>query len=297
MSFLTKWLESMHVDMEITKICSRKRNPRSSCSYCADACKLGAIRIGPQAIEINTDLCHDCGKCMISCPLSAIVGIPIGRNFENGSLDYNHEYSISEKELLIYKKKGMESIAAHGSSINEQWKTAIEEANQKLALMGHSPIQLLSIPDEEKLTRRKLFSSFKKRGRQLTPAAWRIQSGEWTLTKHYSEYQFYTVQVEKEKCSICHACFYFCTQNVFMLEAEALRIDSEKCVNCKDCTDICPESAIRITPEIKKKSICRIPVYYHICPRCNTEFPSFHKSEDECPICKERDSDWLSPLV
>ncbi|WP_042457441.1 4Fe-4S dicluster domain-containing protein [Neobacillus dielmonensis] len=298
MSILTKWLESMHVDMEITKRCSRKRNHRSSCQFCLDACKTGAISIEGQEIHIDLDLCNSCGDCMVSCPLSAIEGISVLRIFDNRSLQYSDQYKISDKELLIYKEKGIQTIMTV-SRLNEQWTSAIEEANQKLVLLEERPFTVTG-PDGGNLSKRELFSFIKKQGRQLgkdlSPAAWKIQSGEWILTNYFSDYQFYTVQVDVEKCSLCQACFHFCTQNVFLLEDSALQIDHGKCVNCTDCTDLCPQSALRIIPEIKKKAISSIAVIYHTCQKCGTVFPSFHNGEHACHICKERNPEWLSPI-
>ncbi|WP_462411882.1 4Fe-4S dicluster domain-containing protein [Neobacillus sp. Marseille-QA0830] len=300
MSLLTKWLESMHVDMEFTPKCSRFRNLRSSCRFCFDACKTGAISIEQQEIRIQIDKCNNCGDCMVSCPLSAIEGISRVRTFENGSLQYNNQYAISEKELLIYNEKGIHSVTSSDFPLSEQWNTAIEGANQILALLEKGPITVLTRPDGEKLSRRELFSSLIEQGRhlgkELSPAAWRIAPGEWILTNYFPDDQFYTVQIDKEKCNLCQACFHLCTQNVFLLENSTLRINHGNCVNCKDCTDICPESAIQINLDIKKKAISQSPVAYHTCQNCGTNFTSSHDNQQECHVCKARDPEWLSPL-
>ena len=40
---------------------------------CRNACKFGAMEIGPQKAEINYDRCVECGACAKACPFNAIV--------------------------------------------------------------------------------------------------------------------------------------------------------------------------------------------------------------------------------
>ncbi|WP_066256672.1 4Fe-4S binding protein [Neobacillus drentensis] len=299
MSFLVKWLESMHVDLKITNKCSRNRNVRSNCTLCFESCKCGALEINQQSIEINQSLCTSCGDCVIACPLSAIEGIVVSREFEKKTLIYKEDYTPIEKELLIYKKRGLNAIILNGAPLNDKWKFVLAETNRKLSQLDQSPIEVVQRKNDEKLSRRDLFTSMQSGGKRLvkslTPALWKLEANEWNLANYYPEYQFYTVELDKDKCTLCKACFTFCSQNVFQLKDTSLQIESNNCVNCTDCVDICQESAIQINTEIKGKIDYQEPIHAKKCLDCGQSFNSLQPETVKCPICVHRNPEWLSP--
>lgn len=299
MSLLVKWLESLNVDVTITDKCSRKRNLHSTCRICLDVCKYEALSINEQSIEINPECCTSCGDCMISCPLSVIEGIPASREFDKGSLIYHDGYTPLVKELLIYKKRGLSSIKVNGNPINQKWETVIIEANTKLKFLGQGPIEMILKGEEETLSRREFFSSFRKEGKQLAksmaPSKWKLEADEWNVNNYYLDYQFYTVMIDENKCTLCRACSSFCSQKVFSLTDSFLQIENEKCVNCTDCTDICPEHAIQIKSDFKKKGNIHAAFYIKECGACGQSFRTFQPKMEKCHICKDRNHDWLSP--
>jgi Fe-S-cluster-containing hydrogenase component 2 len=299
MSILVNWLESLHEEMKISAACSREHNRKSSCSYCIDKCQHKAIEIKGNLLTINTSQCTLCGECVIACPLSAIDGAVSNRIFEKGSLVFDESYSPSEKELLIYKKRGMTSIQAVDVKLNQDWMTALTEANQKLQLLDESPIVVDQKIEGQSLSRRALFGSFRKEGKKLAismaPASWRMEKDDWKLTKYYPDYQFYLVQINKEKCTLCQACFSLCAESVFAIKDGKLQVVNEKCVNCTSCTDICPENAIEIVSKIKRKSEQLESIYTKDCPDCGKPYYSFYMETEKCHVCVNRDPDWLSP--
>ncbi|WHY75662.1 4Fe-4S binding protein [Neobacillus sp. WH10] len=301
MSMFVNWLESLHVDLNITNKCSRKRNIRSTCSICFDGCKYNALTINQQKFEIISERCTSCGDCIISCPLSAIEGMSASREFENGSLIYDEGYTPSVKELLIYKKRGLHSIIIAGNSLNPKWEIVINQANRKLKFLGQNPIIVLKDVNEETLSRRNFFTSIQKEGKQLAkrlaPVEWKKEANEWKLTKYYPDYQFYTVEIDQNKCILCQACFSFCLEKVFSIRDTIILIENEKCVNCKDCTDICPEHAIEINPDIKKRSEIHATFHIKECRDCGKLFHTFQLETEKCHICKDRDPEWLSPYL
>ncbi|MFJ5715224.1 4Fe-4S binding protein [Neobacillus sp. NPDC093127] len=296
---ILNWLESLHADVKITEKCSRQRNYRSTCIVCAQACKLEAISFNERTVVIDSQRCNSCGDCIIACPLSTMKGLPGTRKFDHTSLIFSEAYTPTEKELLIYKKRGMNTIQITDIPLNEQWGFALNETNRILKLLGEKPIEVVRNSKEEKLSRRALFSSLQKEGKQLArslaPVSWQMEEDEWNLTRYYQELQFYSVEMDKNKCTLCQACFSFCQQKVFRLEDSVLQIQHEKCVNCTACTDICPEEAIRIRPEIKEKSVTVESFFTKKCQDCGHVYASFKKGKEKCHICVNRDPEWLSP--
>jgi ferredoxin len=257
MSILENWLESLHEEMKITTKCSRERNRKSTCNDCVENCEHNAIKLKDDLFSIDTKKCTMCGECMIACPLSAIEGLASNRLFEKGSLVFDESYVPSLKELLIYKKRGMTSIQVAHQPLNTAWETVLRITNKHLHLLEETPIVVVERVKDEVLSRRALFGSFQKEGKQLAkkmaPAAWKMEKDDWKLTKYYLEHQFFSVKLDKDKCTLCNACFSLCPEEVFHLKESMLQIENEKCVGCSSCTEVCPENAIEIVPEIKKK--------------------------------------------
>ncbi|MEH7093300.1 4Fe-4S binding protein [Neobacillus vireti] len=299
MSLLVNWLESMHVDAQITKKCSRKKHLLSTCTACIDACQFGALAMTHTSIRIDTEKCNSCGECMIACPLSAIEGVVASREYEQDTLLYNESYIPKIKELLIYKQRGVNKIKADSIPLNRNWMEVINEANKILQMLEESPIQIREIRKDEGLSRRAFLSSLQAESRQLAkslaPAAWKLEANEWKITRYYCDYQFYQVEINLHQCTLCQQCFSFCTQKVFTLEDHLIRVDNEKCVNCCDCMDICPEGALEIKQKITKKQHKNYPLMMHECTNCGKLFYTFQLKADNCPICHDRDPEWLSP--
>lgn len=299
MSLLVKWLESMHVELRITNKCSRKRNVRSTCNLCSESCNNSAISIHQKSIEIDQERCTSCGDCLINCPLSAIEGIAVTREFEKDSLIFKDVYTPTEKELLIYKNRGLNSIKINEPSLNPAWKRVLEETNRMLNQLDQVPIEVVEKKNNQNFSRRAFFTTIQSEGgkivKSMTPASWKMEANEWNLANYYPDYQFYTVEIDKNKCTICKACFTFCSQKVFQLKDTFIQVESEKCVNCTDCSDICLEDAIQIRLEIKKKSDTHEPIHAQECHDCGQTFHSFLPDTAKCPICVNRDPEWLSP--
>jgi heterodisulfide reductase subunit A-like polyferredoxin len=299
MSILVKWLESMHVDLRINSKCSRNRNVRSTCTFCVESCNSEALSINQQSIEIDQKQCTSCGDCVISCPLSAIEGVTVTREFTNRSLIYKDAFTPTTKELLIYKSRGLTSVRTDAEPLNKQWEMIIKQTNKMLSDLNQSPIRVVQKETNENFSRRAFFTTMqtggKKLAKSIAPASWKMEANEWNLANYYPEYQFFSVELDKNKCTLCKACFLFCSQNVFTLKDSYLHIESEKCVNCTDCTSICLEDALRIIPEITKTRLICEPVCTKECKDCGQEFYTLQSEGEKCPICVNRDPEWLSP--
>jgi ferredoxin len=298
MSILVNWLESMHKEIIVTSKCVRERNRKSTCGFCLEKCEHEAIIVKRNTLFIDTNKCTMCAECIVACPLSAIEGIVNNRVFDNGSLVFDSNYVPTIKELLIYKKRGMTSIQAP-QPLSKNWKTVLIESNSQLQLLDESPFVVIEKVRDEVLSRRALFGSLQKEGKQLAkkmaPASWKMEKDDWKITKYYPYYQFYTVRLNIEKCTLCQACFTLCPENLFHIKDSKLMIENEKCVNCTSCTDVCPENALEIVPEIKRKSEDQRNIHQKACKNCGHTFYTFDVETEKCHICMNRDPDWLSP--
>jgi ferredoxin len=298
MSILINWLESLHQEIIVTSKCVRERNRKSTCAYCREKCEYEAILPRENLLFLDTNKCTMCGECIVACPLSAIEGNVTNRAFEKGSLVFDYNYVPSIKELLIYKKRGMTSIQAH-QSLNKDWETVLFESNGQLQQLQESQIVVVDKVMDEVLTRRSLFGSLQKEGKQLAknmaPASWKMEKDDWKLTKYYPDYQFYSLKLNREKCTLCQVCFTLCPEKLFHIKDSKLVIESEKCVDCASCTDVCPENALEILQEIKRKSVNQYNIHQKECSNCGHPFYTFDVETVKCHVCMNRDPDWLSP--
>lgn len=290
----------MHMDLKITENCSRQSNLHSTCTFCVEACKKGALSPDLQSIDLNHEGCNSCGDCVIACPLSAIEGIVDSRDFCKGSLLYSESYTPTVKELLIYKKRGVQSIQTQDIPMNDQWKKVLTQTNKVLEVVGEPVIEVVQKAQvEEKLSRRSFLTSFKREGKQLAknmaPASWKLEADQWKLAIYYPEYQFYTILIDRKKCTLCHACKTFCTQKVFQIVNQTLKINHQNCVGCTACSDICSEDAIQISTEVKKINEEYVELHSKICLNCGQSFVTFLPETLKCHVCKDRDPSWLSP--
>lgn len=298
MSILVNWLESLHQEIIVTSKCVRERNRKSTCGLCLGKCEHEAIVVMRNQLFIDTNKCTMCGECIIACPLSAIEGIVNNRAFDKGSLVFDSNYVPTIKELLIYKKRGMTSIQAP-QPLSKDWEIVLFESNSQLQLLDESPFVMVEKVAEEVLSRRALFGSLQKEGKQLAkkmaPASWKMEKDDWKITKYYPNYQFYSVMLNIEKCTLCQACFTLCPEKLFHIKDSKLMIESEKCVDCKSCTDVCPENALKIVPEIKRKSEDQRNIHQKACKNCGHTFFTFKVETEKCHVCMNRGPDWLSP--
>jgi ferredoxin len=299
MSILVNWLESLHEEMKVSSRCVRERNRKSTCGFCVEVCKQNAFEIKDHLPILDTNKCTMCGECMLACPLSAIEGVLSNRVFDGGSLVFNHNYVPTIKELLIYKNRGMTSVQVSQQPLTIEWKTVVSQSNDYLQMLDEDSIEVVQKVKEEVLSRRAFFGSFQKEGKQLAksmaPAAWKMKRDDWKITRYYPDYQFFTVKLSKEKCTLCQACFTLCPENVFQIMNNKLVIQNEKCVNCTSCTDVCPANAIQIILDVKRIKDNQENVHLKACIVCEHTFYTFSVETEKCHVCANRDPDWLRP--
>lgn len=301
MSLIFKWLESLSIDQEITDRCSRQVSPKSTCTICIEHCHTEALSLNGNRLQLDLKKCDSCGECIITCPTSAIGGTVPSRSIKNGLLHYESHYCPTVKELLIYRKRGLKGISIPSDQEDKQWEKAIAETNAVLETLKIEPLTFVNteVARDSALTRRELFFSAKKNSKQLAkemaPASWRQNPNAWSLPHYYQDVQFYQVELDKGKCSLCAACFTLCKQDVFVLGDSVLSINNQKCTNCKLCRDACPENAIEVAEKLGERTEMIQPVSKGKCKRCKSTFQSFDEDAELCHVCAKVPSDWLMP--
>jgi Pyruvate/2-oxoacid:ferredoxin oxidoreductase delta subunit len=193
----------------------------------------------------------------------------------------------------------MTSVQIAQEPLNQAWETVLGVTNAQLNLLDESPILIEEKAMDAMLSRRAFFGSFQQEGRKLAksmaPVSWRMEQDDWKLTKYYPDYQFFSVYIKKDQCTLCQACFSLCPENVFLLKEGELQIHNEKCVNCTSCTDVCPENAIEIIPDMQRKRECAEHIQLKTCKDCGHRFYTYNSETEKCHVCTNRDPNWLIP--
>jgi ferredoxin len=232
---------------------------------------------------------------MAACPVQAISGILPQRNIIQNQLVMSDQSIPTSKELLVLYKKGIKSIICEEESSIPLWKEPIEEANTSLRKLGESPFFISvvnTVREEEHYSRREIFSLWKKESKsllqQFTPAKWRFNHNSLDLTKYYSDYQFSTISLNIEKCTLCGVCQRLCEKKCFEIQKGHFSISLKGCSSCQLCVDTCPEKAIMIEDKILKIKESLFLIYEKVCHVCNHTFNTLHQQDDECVACTKR---------
>lgn len=296
MGLIDNWLESLAEEISISKSCVRNVSPFSTCHICVENCPENAIEIKNKTVNINSN-CNSCGDCIPSCPVNAIEGIAEKRWIVEDTLLFGENTKMSSKELLYYYHKGIRKIAVMDKELNNSWSNALKEANRVLDEMEKEEIGVTTEikqpePEEKELSRRELFSFFKKESISLianfTPATWRFNHKDFSLEGMYAEWQFNGIEMNQEKCTLCQACFRLCPTKVFKVGDGQLSIDAIHCVSCKLCEDVCKDKAILITEEIRRTESMTYTVYPKTCIKCKKKFLGWEEEGDICHFCHSK---------
>ncbi|MFS0780183.1 4Fe-4S dicluster domain-containing protein [Bacillus sp. 1P06AnD] len=304
MGIVGLWAESLDYQYEIDETtCVRHKSPFSTCNRCTEVCLEQAIEWDRGKPSINRELCTECGKCLANCSVQAIAGIYPKRKVWNGELIVEPQSIPSAKEMLIYYAKGIHSAATEQEAAEKELVDSLEEANSVLLALGKEPIQLkmgATLPDEQEKTysRRDLFSLWKTESqsimKEVTPAKWRFNQMDFELAKHYKETQFYHVEIDPLKCSLCKICESLCVKECFRLSENQFTISPHSCADCRLCMDTCPEGAIHIQKKISNVQPQQYHVFDRTCTSCKKEFKTLREDDRQCFVCQKRKAGYLS---
>ena len=294
MGILSKWIESLGYELEILPTCTRNLSPYSTCKKCVDACGEQAISMENGRPLINQNKCTDCGNCISTCPVQAIAGIYLKRTVIQNQLVIKEEKIPTIKELLILFKKGIRTIVAETPDVLENWKETIDEANLLLVELGEVPFstEIKSIKEEIVVSRRELLSLWKEESKsvmkQAAPAKWRFNHSDFHLPKYFKDYQFATIRIDPEKCTLCPVCQKLCEKKCISILDEHMSITSQNCSACQLCVDACPEQAIVVDEQISKAEEIVLPIFDQNCHSCKSPFRTLSEHDSNCVVCTKR---------
>lgn len=294
MGVFSKWLESLDYEFEILSSCTRHISPKSTCQKCVDICSKNAISIVQGKPSISQDECDQCGNCISACPVQAIGGIyPKRTIFQNKLVMKGNPPNV--KELLIFHRKGINTVIGDSETLLEKWKIPIEKANDILKKMGEEEfsIEKGTIDEEIYVSRRELFSLWKKESKSvikdMSPANWRFNHKTLALSNYYRDIQFVDITIDTSKCTLCNVCQRLCPKKCFQIKDQQFIVSPQGCENCRLCEDTCPESAITVKNNLSKLEETVLPVYEKTCPVCEETFITFNEHEEKCIQCKKRE--------
>ena len=303
MGIVGKWLESLDYQYEIKNdTCVRHKSPFATCQACVDVCTDHAIFLRDGKPVINQELCTDCGQCLSACPVQAIAGIYPKRMLINGTLIIDTQQIPSIKDLLIYRAKGIKTLAIESDEINDDLLELFNQVNEQLIKLNEEPFEIqtdVTLPNTEETTysRRELFSLWKKESKtlmsQVTPAKWRFNQTDFDLAKHYKEHQFYSIDLDSSTCSLCKMCLSLCEKQCFSIDDKQFTISAQACSNCHLCIDICPENSIHIKSNITEAQQTNYQLYNKTCTSCKKSFLTIRDNDQQCYICSKRRADYL----
>jgi len=297
MKLLSRWIESLDYEYNISNRCTRYISPKSQCTKCIDACPAEAIFLEDGKPSVQTDSCIECGYCVAICPVQAIEGFLPKRTIKQKKLIIDGKKPPTVKELLAYYKEGITTIVYQTKNIDPIWNEVIGRTNIALHKLGEEPFQVTNnfeeIVEKRKISRRELFTIWKKDlqkvGRHITPAKWRFNHRSLNLAKYYPNHQFVDFSIDIEKCTLCQTCQKVCEQGCFEITNMTFKINPQKCTTCSLCQDICPEKAITLKEMISSLQSIEYPVYENECTSCHQPFTTLRPKQTLCFLCEKNE--------
>lgn len=296
MGILNRWIESLDYEFRILESCSRFQSPLSTCSRCIDSCSEKALTNVDGIPIIDNDKCTECGSCIAACPVQAVEGFLPRRVIIQNKLVVTEEHPPSIKELLGIYRKGVKTIIYEQKAWNKEWQETVAKACDMLEKINESPfsVQCIKIEMEEKVTRREIFSLWKKEAlstmKHMTPAKWRFNQKELDLSIFYPNYQFTHISLNTSKCTACKACQMLCKRNCLQITETDFTISAQRCTECLLCQDICPEKAITVEERIQPSVEVVHPLYTKECKTCKSKYQTLSINDDKCVMCKKREA-------
>jgi ferredoxin len=294
LGLISIWVESLDYKYEILPSCTHYLSPRSKCERCLKACDEKAISFVNGKPKIDDEKCVECGICLSACPVQAIAGIFPKRTIVQNQLVVDAQRRPTVKELLILYKRGIKKIIGESSSLMEQWRQPIDQANALLEQLGEAPFSVsIKSVEQEYYSRRELFSLWKRESKSLlkqaAPAKWRFNHEDLDLPRHFKDYQFSAITVNLEVCTLCKACQRLCEKKCFNINEGEFLISPQACSSCRLCVDMCPEQAISIEEKISPVKNTEYPIYKKECAVCHGTFETLREHDEKCVACVKRE--------
>lgn len=306
MGIIGKWIESLDYEYKVTDLCIRNKSPKSSCTACLDSCADGALSLKEGIPYIQAEKCRECGSCLAACPIQAIEGIIPRRSVSGNRLAAIKDEQVpSVNELLVLHAKEIKTILFEEEVLAKTWEGRIQETNQILENLERPAftVKMVAAFEEksETYSRRELFSFWSTEGKtlakQVAPAKWRFNQTNLDLSRHYPDHQFFEIEIETAKCTLCKACLALCPKNCFDLTENTLTITAQTCSSCQLCSETCPENALTVSPHISKAEPKTVEVYTKTCSCCKNAYKSLRHDDQKCPVCANRKEGFLQSHI
>ena len=293
----------------------------ASCRACIEACPRQALRLGEEALGIDTTACDGCGLCRPACPEAAIaVGAPIHRRRTRDGLiafaicEWAGQaagagvvaclHAVGRRELEGLAGEGVVRLTvAHGDCDRcprrpeATLAEAASDARRIQRSRGEKPIEIdwqspsrwretLAASGRAEApvdTARRGFLGLGRRApsRALRPAA----SGP-PDAGHLSAR---SPVLSPGACTGCDACVRICPHGALRLgkAGDDLRYETvpESCTGCGLCMDVCAHDAIRVELMSGVRQV--LALRSGRCRACGAPYhePPARPSSDLCPIC------------
>ena len=266
----------------------RSKSKNATCHTCVDACASGALLTTESgSLHLHASACNQCGACVVACPVKAIEGnLPI-RKTEEQTLFEDNKALLTVKELLLYHQRAYRHVVIESEV--SQWYTVIKQANEMLTRLAQPLLTFLFDPDvitEQISKSRRAFLRVDLLNKSKTSSDIKIENQ--LLPQAFADYQFFTVKLDKESCSLCSACLRLCPTFAIKYEQQQFVIDNGRCVGCKSCEDGCPEQSLKVQESIQSKTISRTPFVFNICSECKQNYLALSNNHALCTPCKVR---------
>lgn len=245
-----------------------------SCRECVDSCPSQAIDLSNQTI--NSELCIQCGQCLVACKMRAIEGIQLPRrNIASRALTLIKHESISFSELKLWADNDLIDVIILDKT-DTQNLLLIDRLNQERKDRHVSPIGY-KFSDID-ISRRSLFSSLNGMNKNIKE--------HHSLPVEIVQSTDANIELSLEHCHSCFACVRACPTGAISREENLWIIDPALCNQCGTCQLLCSKKAIKVT-SLPSKGLQKVHLIDNVCVDCKQHFLS-HDHQQRCFVCDGR---------
>lgn len=318
LDILKKLTEAVLPEVNMDR-CIKAKNNYAHCDDCVTICPQKTISYTDNKIHIEHGKCTNCGSCLAVCPNSAIglkgydelnTLIAVKKNKTNIISCSNHHETIKSSvsvpcvgifsremllNILLYAKGEkiyINGIKCHNCSrvaSYESFKDRLTQVEHILLKMGivHkvklvTELRDLPVVDQEKMSRRALFSVFAQQATDTTAHILTLMTGEDDLPEGEGVSRQRTILINLlkerkidnfhelnqlfckwkcgENCTGCGLCQRICptkAMQITQLDSEAVVVSQQvgNCIGCQLCANMCPTNSLQKDPHITIKEV------------------------------------------